>query len=123
MKQKIVLNRKQPSKELPKSLQDTKQHNFTVYYCLKDAVGVNIKPLIMFAKSKDSRLKNIKIIDITDVTKKDYPSKVYCILLNCDSTQYVVFKHYLYDAMKKYLTGGLEATQKDIEKVLLKEGV
>lgn len=117
MKQKIVLHRNKPNKELPKSLQDTKDHNFTVYYCLKDDCSdINIKPMIMFAKTKDKRLRDISIVDISDVTKKEYTYKTFCILLNCNSNQYVVFKHHFENAIKKYLIGQLEATENDIKK-------
>ena len=68
MKQKITMRSKGPSKQLPKSLQDTKPHNLTIYYCLKDNQEVNVKPMIMFAKMKDNRLKNINILDISEVT-------------------------------------------------------
>lgn len=54
MKQKITMRSKGPSKQLPKSLQDTKPHNLTIYYCLKDNQEVNVKPMIMFAKMKDN---------------------------------------------------------------------
>lgn len=117
MKQKITLHSSGPSKELPKSLQDTKEHNFTLYYCLKDDYKeLNIKPIIMFAKTKDKRLKNISIIDISDTTKKHYKHNTFCILMNCNSNQYVVFKHHFAAAIKKYLLGNIEPTQKDIEK-------
>lgn len=121
MKQKIVLHR-EPNKDLPKSLQDTKNHNFTVYLCLKeDFAELNIKPVILFAKTKDSRLKNISILDISDVSKNEYANKTLCILMNCNSHQYVVFKHYFEKAMKKYLVGKLEATENDIKKYAVKE--
>lgn len=120
MKQKVVLHRNGPSKQLPKSLQDENDHNFTVYYCLKDdSKNVNVKPMIMFVKSKDSRLRNISLIEISEVEKKDYKHKVCCLLIKCNSNQYVVFKHYFENAMKKYIVGKIEATQKDVEKYAL----
>lgn len=116
MKQKITMRSKGPSKQLPKSLQDTKPHNLTIYYCLKDNQEVNVKPMIMFAKMKDNRLKNINILDISEVTKKSYVKRTYCILMKGDSNQYVVFKHYFEEAMRKYIVGTLEPTQEAIER-------
>lgn len=72
--------------------------------------------MIMFAKTKDKRLRDISIVDISDVTKKEYTYKTFCILLNCNSNQYVVFKHHFENAIKKYLIGQLEATENDIKK-------
>lgn len=121
MKQKIVLHRDKPNKDLPKSLQDTKNHNFTVYYCLKDECSdINVKPLIMFTKTKDKRLNNISVLDISDITKNEYKYKTFCILLNCNSNQYVVFKYHFEKAMKKYLIGQLEATENDIKKYVIR---
>lgn len=116
MKQKIVL-RKKTNNKLPKSLQDEKDHNFTVYFCLnEDSKDINFKPFIMFAKTKDARLKNVTVKEIVDVTKKDYRFKTYCLLLNCNSAEYVTFKHYFAEVMKKHLAGQLEATESDIQK-------
>lgn len=116
MKQKITMRSKGPSKQLPKSLQDTKPHNLTIYYCLKDNQEVNVKPMIMFAKMKDNRLKNINILDISEVTKKGCAKRTYCILMKCNSNQYVVFKHYFEEAMRKYIVGTLEPTKEAIER-------
>ena len=72
--------------------------------------------MILFAKSKDGRLKDIKVIEISNTTRKGYNSNTFCVLLNCNSNQYVIFKHYLEQAIKKYIIGKLEPTQKDVEK-------
>ena len=121
MKQKTI--RKKITKNEPNlsdKMRDPDPHNFICYLALKDNVTPStVKANIMFIKKKNPPLQKVEVKSFEEVEKKGYRYNVICLMLYCNAQQYVSFKHYLNNQMKKQLVAPIEATQKDIEKIVL----